>query len=219
VKRGSERLPADEERPLWEQLPGENATWYARFKGWLSQDKPRSMLAAYNGERARKGTSKALCLARNWQVAKDKYRWAERAAAWNIAEQERLDQEYEELRKFQVQRELARAAKLYDKGDELMELPVTKQVDEGEDGTVIVMPDHKAFKTAADLYAEARVNARTALGMDKKKDDDKPAQQNLYLALIQHIRQRPIEREPRAITVELPSTNGHSNGSTGHRGD
>jgi hypothetical protein len=169
LSRSSEGTP-------WERLPGESSLWYARFRKWLAQKSPRSLLASYNEEVAEKGgKERALSIPHSWDVAKEKYHWAERAAAWDTAEQERLDRELMEKREQQRARELRAAEKLYDKADDLMSLSHLKEVEKEEteagEMTVVRLPDHKAFKTAADLYAEARTNARAALEMTDKRID------------------------------------------------
>lgn len=86
----------DEQKP-WEQMPGEGL-WYGRFKAWLHQKKPRSVLALANHDREQKGRKRSDHAAQNWRSAAEKYRWLERAAAWDKAEQERLDRELAEQR-------------------------------------------------------------------------------------------------------------------------
>jgi hypothetical protein len=76
-----------DERQPWHKLPEEDGTWYARFKSWLHQAKPRSVLLAYKEERARKSKKKQekkagrsskeiLTYPRPWHDAKERYRWA-----------------------------------------------------------------------------------------------------------------------------------------------
>jgi hypothetical protein len=156
----------------WDQLPDENAMWYERFKRWLHQDKPRSILAIYNAERdkARKGRKKDIPGA--WDQAARKYRWRARANAFDKAEQVHLDQELAKKRERQREKELQAAEKLREKADALMELPHLREEKKDDEGRVIILiPDHKAFKTAADLYAEARDHARSALEMTDKRMD------------------------------------------------
>ena len=153
----------DDKRQPWEQLPGENSLWYGRFKAWLHQKKPRSMLALWKAEKAEKGGKPAIKLPHAWDIVINKFHWYDRAAAWDKAEQERLDRELFEKRERQRERELRAADRLYGKAEDLMDLPHERIVEEEE--FTVHYPDHKAFKTAADLYAEARTNARAALEM------------------------------------------------------
>jgi hypothetical protein len=159
----------EDERKPWLKLPDENSLWYERFKAWLLQDKPRSVLSLYNEDRARRGALEAETLPRTWNEAKERYHWKERAAAWDKAEDERKDRAWAALREAERQEEMKIAGELRDKARELLELPVTvqkvEQDHEGEPTDFLLIPEHRAFKTAADIMGQAKDHARSALEM------------------------------------------------------
>lgn len=153
----------------WDQLPGENGYWYSCFTEWLYSAKPRSFLAIYNARKARKGAKPTKTLPNSWNEAKDKFRWQERGNAFDAAEAERVKKEYAERIELQRQRELRASDLLYAKAEALVELPHLREKMEMEGVEVVLIPDHFAFKTARELFAESKAQARGALDMTEKK--------------------------------------------------
>ena len=70
--------------PPWEPSPGEPARWYARFERFRLAGPARSVLAAFNAERADKGLPRRACVPGAWAEAAR--RWRERAGAWDEEE-------------------------------------------------------------------------------------------------------------------------------------
>ena len=71
--------------PVWEQQPGEPNLWFGRFCRYKNLGYTRSFVATLNGEEAEKGTGKlSPSLPGAWNNAIAKWRWMERAAAWDI---------------------------------------------------------------------------------------------------------------------------------------
>jgi hypothetical protein len=80
----SESLP-----PPWERLPGEPGRWYARFERFRLAGPNRSLLGAVNAERAEAGRGKQGRVPGAWNEAARRWRWRERAAAWDESERRR----------------------------------------------------------------------------------------------------------------------------------
>lgn len=77
----------DDERKLWDQLPNEPDRAYARFLVYRNLGPLRSVAKAYNQaveiETAQKRQKTSASGA--WSENSNTYRWAERAAAWDVA--------------------------------------------------------------------------------------------------------------------------------------
>jgi hypothetical protein len=169
------RTVQESEGQPWFKLPEENALWFGRFKEWLRQTPPRSVLALYNQERARRGArSDAFTLPSAWVRAKARYQWIARVEAWDAAEQERLDRALTERREAERQTELRIAEELREKARALLALPVTvemvKRNREGQEVAFLLIPEFRAFKVASDILGQAKAHARTALEMPDKFD-------------------------------------------------
>lgn len=157
-------------RPPWDHLPGENSLWFGRFKKWLQQPQPRSLLSIYNSERARKGKrSDATTYPHAWGNAKERFHWVARTAAFDTAEQQRKDCEWETMREQERCTELAIAEALRKKAFTLLSLPVQVEKEiRDRNGTPVeyrLMVEFRAFAVAAQLFAEARAHARLGLEM------------------------------------------------------
>lgn len=90
---------------VWERQTGsdgkrEPALWFSRFERYLSLGPKRSVLAVYNEwrEKARKGATKSV--PGSWQKNSKKWRWQERAEAFDahVAEQARAERAERERR-------------------------------------------------------------------------------------------------------------------------
>jgi hypothetical protein len=69
--------------PPWEQLQDEPARWYARFERFRLAGPARSVLATFNLEQSEKGRRKRRCVPGAWAEAAKRWRWRERADAWD----------------------------------------------------------------------------------------------------------------------------------------
>jgi hypothetical protein len=96
----------DSEHP-WERLPEESEKWWERFDHYRLQGPARTLEAAW---RAGAKSSKKQRPPGSWYEAARKYRWKERAAAWDAAQrterqrqrQEQIEQEQEAFRKKRI---------------------------------------------------------------------------------------------------------------------
>lgn len=83
--------------PLWEQQAGESTEWFKRFCRYRNQIGSRSLVACVNSEAADKGVQKRSTKAPgSWNQAKQKWRWDERVAAWDLYQVERQDAIWDE---------------------------------------------------------------------------------------------------------------------------
>lgn len=196
---------ADEQRP-WGQLPEENARWYGRFQAWLQLGKSRSVLAIYNAERERKGEKKrALTFPESWGKARIKYRWAERVAAWDKAEQERKDREWKEQREAEREAELKIADELRTKARAMLALPETveevKRNRAGEEIAWLLIPEFRAFKAASDMLGQAKNHARAALEMPNQFARQEMTGKDGGPIRTDHVERTPEERLARLIEL------------------
>ena len=74
--------PAQQQKP-WDRLPAEPAQWFARFDAYRLLGPGRTIEAVWRGE-AKKSKVKRPNPA--WYAASTRYRWKERAEAWDAQE-------------------------------------------------------------------------------------------------------------------------------------
>jgi len=74
----------------WERQPGEKMRWFSRFEMFRLMGPDRSLLGAYREYLARKGDirheKKTISLPTAWHRNSKKWRWRERAEAWDMEE-------------------------------------------------------------------------------------------------------------------------------------
>jgi hypothetical protein len=73
----------------WDRQPEEPNRWYARFERYRLAGPSRSILGAFNAERAEKGISPKSSPSGAWKRAYVRWHWQERAEAWD--EHERFE--------------------------------------------------------------------------------------------------------------------------------
>lgn len=158
------------EQRTWHRQPDEPTLWFGRFKTWLHMDRPRSVLAIYNDERAKKGKSEVTYMPGAWSRAVERYQWRERAKDFDDYQQEQDDIKWANRRAEQKEREWDIAGKLYERARTMLTMPVVKQlVDDGK--TIIEAAPPAYHRTAATLLKEARENARMASGMATAREE------------------------------------------------
>jgi hypothetical protein len=175
--------------PFPERKTGEPIEWYRRFCAWLVQKPPRSLLAVYKLEREEPGMKKHDAVPGSWAGKPDAWEWSTRAAEWDKAEQNRLALDLAEARDQQRKHELDAAAKLRKKGDDLIALSHVRQrskqpaTGKARSKEIIIEATPPAvFRTAALLYRESRVSARSALEMADIRTSDESI--NIDLSLL-----------------------------------
>ncbi len=90
-----------DERKEWERLPGEPNLWYSRFETFRLMGPKRSLFALYQDIRAQAGASRRsqIGVPQSWRRASNRWRWRDRAEAWDEAERQRVRAEYEAQRR------------------------------------------------------------------------------------------------------------------------
>jgi hypothetical protein len=76
----------------WERLPGEPARWYTRFERYRLAGPSRSLLATCHAEKAATAARRPRCVPGAWAKAAQRWRWKERAEAWDAQEHQRARQ-------------------------------------------------------------------------------------------------------------------------------
>lgn len=82
----------------WERQPGEINLWYDRFCRFRLQGPKRSILSVCNAERERVGKGWRKSIPLSWVRASVEWHWRDRAEAFDQAERERAEAEWEERR-------------------------------------------------------------------------------------------------------------------------
>lgn len=86
----------DEQEPrAWERRPGERHLWFSRFERFRLLGPTRSLRAAHNQERVARGLKESQQAPGSWRNAAAKWQWHARAEAWDQAERERQEQEWQ----------------------------------------------------------------------------------------------------------------------------
>jgi len=89
-----------EEAKAWERQRDSDGKlepnrWYSRFTAYRLMGSGRSLLGCVNQERVQKGTKRRNSVPGAWSRAFERWCWRERAEAWDKAERERTEAEYE----------------------------------------------------------------------------------------------------------------------------
>lgn len=156
------------------RLPGEEDMWYERFCSFVSQGPGRSVLSVYNefkrgkARNLHKKYSLAATVPMAWRDTATGYDWRRRAAEWDALERERNRQLTAERQREQIEREMADAEKLREKGLDGLSVPLVSA--KLADGTVID-GSPAAVKVAADLLKQSSAFQRRALGMPETRID------------------------------------------------
>lgn len=170
----------DEAPPAWNRQPGEPSVWFSRFVEYRMQTPPRSAVAVYRSSCERRGAERngkrpldtIDCLPESWAVAKKRYEWIGRAAAFDDDQLAKKEIEWAAAREEEREEELRLAREMRVKAHELLALPVkVEQVRysrNGEEIEVFLIPEHRAFQAAAALAKEAMRHSRAALEMPDK---------------------------------------------------
>lgn len=196
---------SDDERKPWDRLPEEPELWYRRFREYLDQEPPRSLLRVYKAWAARKGKKRQGKKApkeidffpSTWGEKRDEYHWRERAAAYDREQTDQLLREKEKKRRAHEELEAEGSLLMYKKAVEMIALPTVIQEEEamddetGQQKKIVLMPGNpKHFTAAARLFAQASVNGRLAHGMpthisySEKKDTGKPNEAPAFVGVL-----------------------------------
>ena len=143
--------PVELTEPIWQHQMGESARWYDRFHRYMLVGSRRSLIGIVRLERAEKGgKGRVLKVPGYWNRSFLKYRWRERAAAWDEYQRqinrEVWETHYKELRLSaweMSQQHLARH-------DQMMKVPLFEQTmirdDNGHPVSVTIKPSRWNYK-------------------------------------------------------------------------
>ena len=117
----------------WEQQPGENARWFSRFTCYRLSGSRRSVRSCFRktweADRVAKGVERCQLsppdsVPHSWEVASRRFRWSERAAAWDMHFYQQQEQmlllRWEEHRTIL----LDRCQRLIELADEMLKQPL-----------------------------------------------------------------------------------------------
>lgn len=83
----------------WERLPGEPAKWFSRFEVFRLLGPERTMEATWRSIRTQQGKAQSNTRpTQPWFDTSRKWKWGERAAAWDAVEFERIEKRDRKLR-------------------------------------------------------------------------------------------------------------------------
>ena len=143
--------PIELTEPIWMQQAGESPLWYDRFHRYMLVGSRRSVIGVVRLEKAEKGgKGRVLKAPGAWDRSKSRFRWAERAAAWDSYQRE-IDREvweahFKELRlsAWEMSQEHLK------RHQQMMKVPLFEQTmirdDNGHPVSVTVLPARWTYK-------------------------------------------------------------------------
>jgi len=129
-----------EQRKLWERLPGEPEKWWVRFEKYRLMGPNRSMQVLNNNERKEIGKGPLTALPGGFREAVMRYRWTERVEAWDESLLVEMREEWAKRREKWRQDEWDLANAMHKKVLDMMVFPVARIVREADGKTTIIEP-------------------------------------------------------------------------------
>lgn len=80
----------------WDQMEGESVTWYERFAKYRMMGKERTVIGVVNQERQLAGKPLARQTPGGWTLISTKFKWTERAEAWELSQVKSTEQLFQE---------------------------------------------------------------------------------------------------------------------------
>ena len=80
----------------WEQMEGESVTWYERFAKYRMMGRDRTVIGVVNQERQLAGKPLARQTPGGWTLVSTKFKWTERAEAWELSQVKSTEQLFQE---------------------------------------------------------------------------------------------------------------------------
>lgn len=163
----------DESRP-WDQQPGENNLWFRRFQSYLRLGPRRSMLSAYTRDLEQRGINAKgkKHIPSSWRDSARRWRWLERAQAWDAQVAEQESAEWDSKRRQLRDQEWEAAQSLIDKARQMLVFPLarTQRAEKDVDGRVItetiIIPAKWSMRDAAAMFDIASKLMRLAAELE-----------------------------------------------------
>jgi hypothetical protein len=143
--------------PVWERQPGEKKHHYEWFHVWLMLGPSRSLVAAYNTIQAKKGKEKQSQASGAWHQVFEKWRWRERAAAWDVWQQQQSEERLRERQQALEDRLFTVRERLVEKVEKMLDFPLAKVTSGGSGGTTIIEPVRWNLNSVARLLAAQKM--------------------------------------------------------------
>lgn len=169
-----EEAPVPSEKP-WRRMSGEPTLWYTRFQTFYRLGVRRSMLGCYNRLRAQEGKSEVIQLPNNWRRQTQRWRWRERAEAYDHYHAQRDELKWQKRRDQHREQEWGVTQELLEKAKRMIAWPlerVEREADqEGRTVKTIVNPTRWTIRDAAQMLEVASKIARLSAEMKADAGD------------------------------------------------
>jgi len=164
---------------VWGRQSEEPLKHFEWFHAFLMLGPGRSLLGAYNAFRAKSAeksqqvVTPAISVSKAWHDACEKWRWRERAAAWDAEQRQKTQEEYERRwaeRQKEVQEETwADYVALRDKARLMVKFPLQRVTSSADGKTTIVKPAGWSFDTLVRMMKTKDDMARLACGLETQR--------------------------------------------------
>jgi len=165
----------------WLKMNGEPNIWYERFSIFRRMGHTRSIIGALNKELATKGEEKQGSIPGAWSKASKRWKWKERAEAWDDHQRAVDEARWLKRRDELKQKEWELSEKLIDKAQQMLQFPLaaTTREDKTVDGkvtsTTVVKPTRWTMADAARILKTASELARMSADMPTNRSEVIPA--------------------------------------------
>ena len=140
----------------WDRITDEPAQWYARFQKYLAAGPQRTFVDVYRGEPKRRTPKKRpKTVPAGWQTQIKKWRWKERAEAWDVEEADDQMASLEELRLKRRLLNIEMRDSMFDQFKKMANYPLHETIAPGPDGGMVMIKPVKWDKEDVLKFAEA----------------------------------------------------------------
>lgn len=164
-----------DEPPPYERLPDEPPVQFERFHAYLMMGPNRSLIGSYKifCDAARKGLKRPVDLPGSWKETARRWRWRERAAAWDAEQREKREQEVDAQKREIYGELLAMGRKLLKSAEQMNSFPLVETESEttDKDGkkTVVLKPVRWSKETSARTANVAASLFKTAFELEDNR--------------------------------------------------
>lgn len=166
-----------EQSQIWLRGKDEPTLWYDRFTIYRRLGSRRSIVATVNVERASKGQDKTDEIAGAWRINSKKYKWEERATAWDDHRRAQEEFKWEKRQEKIKEQEWDMAQKLIEKATQMLTFPLatttreTKSVDGKTTEVTTVKPTRWGMSDAARVLKTASELARLSSNLTTSRHE------------------------------------------------